>query len=60
MDIASHSGSPAGRASSSAPMRRARSVPMAQIARGCGSIYPDMPWEPKQAFSAVASFYATH
>ena len=29
---ASHSGSPAGRASSSAPMRRARSVPMAQIA----------------------------
>ena len=41
-------------------MRRARSVPMAQIARGCGSIYPDMPWEPKQAFSAVASFYATH
>jgi hypothetical protein len=29
-------------------------------ARGCGSIYPDMPWEPKQAFSAVASFYATH
>ncbi len=26
-------------------------------ARGHGSTYPDMPWEPKQAFGAVASFY---
>jgi hypothetical protein len=29
-------------------------------ARGHGSTYPDMPWEPKQTFSAIASFYATH
>jgi hypothetical protein len=29
-------------------------------ARGHGTTYPEMPWEPKQAFSAVASFYATH
>jgi hypothetical protein len=28
-------------------------------ARGHGSTYPDMPWEPKQAFGAVASFYAS-
>ena len=27
--------------------------------RGRGTTYPDLPWEPKQAFSAVASFYAT-
>jgi hypothetical protein len=27
-------------------------------ARGRGSTYPGMPWEPKQAFGAVASFYA--
>jgi endo-1,4-beta-mannosidase len=27
-------------------------------ARGHGSTYPDLPWEPKQAFSAVAGFYA--
>jgi hypothetical protein len=27
-------------------------------ARGHGSTYPDMAWEPKQAFGAVASFYA--
>lgn len=24
------------------------------------SAYPDLPWEPKRAFSAVASFYASH
>ena len=29
-------------------------------ARGHGTTYPDLPWEPKQAFHAVASFYATH
>ena len=29
-------------------------------ARGHGTTYPDLPWEPKQAFGAVASFYATH
>ena len=28
--------------------------------RGNGTTYPCLPWEPKQAFSAVASFYATH
>lgn len=28
--------------------------------RGHGTTYPGLPWEPKQAFSAVASFYATH
>ena len=28
--------------------------------RGNGTTYPDMAWEPKQAFGAVASFYATH
>jgi hypothetical protein len=27
-------------------------------ARGHGNTYPDMPGEPKQAFGAVASFYA--
>jgi hypothetical protein len=27
-------------------------------ARGHGTTYPDLPWEPKQAFGAVASFYA--
>jgi hypothetical protein len=27
-------------------------------ASGHGSTYPDMPWEPKQGFGAVASFYA--
>jgi hypothetical protein len=29
-------------------------------ARGHGTTYPDLPWEPKQAFGAVVSFYATH
>jgi hypothetical protein len=29
-------------------------------ARGHGSTYPGLSWEPKQAFAAVASFYATH
>lgn len=29
-------------------------------ARGHGTTYPGMPWEPKQAFAAVAAFYATH
>jgi hypothetical protein len=31
--------------------------------RGTGErmdTYPDLPWEPKQAFGAVASFYAAH
>jgi hypothetical protein len=28
--------------------------------RGHGTTYPGLPWEPKQAFDAVASFYATH
>jgi hypothetical protein len=28
--------------------------------RGHGSTYPGLPWEPKPAFGAVASFYATH
>jgi len=27
---------------------------------GHGTTYPGLPWEPKQAFGAVASFYATH
>ena len=31
-----------------------------KIALGYGTTYPDLPWEPKQAFNAVASFYATH
>ncbi len=30
------------------------------LAVGHGSKYPDMPWEPKQAFNAVAEFYAGH
>ncbi len=25
-----------------------------------GSTYPDMPWEPKESFKAVAAFYASH
>jgi hypothetical protein len=25
-----------------------------------GTTYPDMPWEPKESFLAVANFYATH
>jgi len=25
-----------------------------------GSIYPDMPWEPKESFKAVADYYARH
>jgi hypothetical protein len=29
-------------------------------ARGHGTTYPDLPWEPKQAFGAVAAFYAAH
>jgi hypothetical protein len=28
--------------------------------RGHGATYPGLPWEPKPAFGAVASFYATH
>ena len=28
--------------------------------RGHGTTYPGLPWEPKQAIGAVASFYATH
>ena len=28
--------------------------------RGGGTAYPGLPWEPKPAFGAVASFYATH
>jgi hypothetical protein len=28
--------------------------------RGPGTTYPGLPWEPKQAFGAVAGFYATH
>jgi hypothetical protein len=27
-------------------------------ARGSGTTYPGLPWEPKPAFAAVASFYA--
>ena len=27
--------------------------------RASGSAYQDMPWEPKQAFRAVATFYET-
>lgn len=30
------------------------------IEHGHGSTYPDMPWEPKEAFWAVAGFYAKH
>jgi hypothetical protein len=26
--------------------------------RGGGTTYPGLPWEPKEAFGAVASFYA--
>ena len=29
-------------------------------AQGTGTTYPGLPWEPKPAFTAVASFYATH
>jgi hypothetical protein len=29
-------------------------------ARGHGATYPEMPWEPKPGFAAVASFYASH
>jgi hypothetical protein len=29
-------------------------------AHGHGTTYPDLPWEPKQAFAAVAAFYSTH
>lgn len=29
-------------------------------ARGRGTTYPDMPWEPKEAFRAVAAHYAAH
>jgi hypothetical protein len=29
-------------------------------AKGHGATYPDMTWEPKQSFSAVADFYAYH
>ena len=25
-----------------------------------GTVYPDMPWEPKESFQAVAEYYATH
>ena len=25
-----------------------------------GASYPDMPWEPKESFRAVANFYASH
>lgn len=25
-----------------------------------GKTYPDMPWEPKEAFGAVAKYYAQH
>ena len=25
-----------------------------------GSTYPDMPWEPKESFRAVADYYAKH
>jgi hypothetical protein len=28
-------------------------------AQGTGTAYPGLPWAPKPAFSAVASFYAT-
>ena len=27
---------------------------------GTGTTYPDMNWEPKQSFHAVASYYAAH
>jgi len=30
------------------------------LEHGRGSTYPDMPWEPKEAFRAVAEFYASH
>jgi hypothetical protein len=30
------------------------------IERGRGTTYPDLPWEPKEAFRAVAEFYRTH
>jgi hypothetical protein len=25
-----------------------------------GTTYPDMPWEPKESFQAVADYYASH
>jgi len=25
-----------------------------------GTTYPDMPWEPKESFRAVAEYYASH
>ena len=30
------------------------------LEHGHGSTYPDMPWEPKAAFRAVAKYYAEH
>jgi hypothetical protein len=30
------------------------------LERGRGTTYPDMPWEPKRSFHAVAEFYANH
>ena len=33
-------------------------IPWDTISRGV--TYPDLPWEPKQAFHAVAGYYATH
>ena len=27
---------------------------------GHGTVYPDMPWEPKESFKAVADYYADH
>ena len=30
------------------------------LEHGRGTTYPDMPWEPKESFRSVASFYAAH
>lgn len=30
------------------------------LERGHGATYPDLPWEPKEAFRAVAKYYAQH
>ncbi|QBD81129.1 abortive infection protein [Ktedonosporobacter rubrisoli] len=30
------------------------------LANGCGTRYPELPWEPKEAFAAVAEYYRLH
>jgi hypothetical protein len=39
---------------------RASSGLVRYLERGRGTTYPDLPWEPRAAFGAVAEFYRTH